>query len=52
MLVDDTNADPPHRATLDFVAASANRYQVLLDRRTTSDRHPTLWNGVLILQRV
>lgn len=52
VLVDDTNWDEPHQATLDFIANSSNAYQVLLDRKTYSNAHPTLWNGIMIIQRI
>ena len=52
VMIDDTNAEPVRRATLDFVAASGNRYETLLDVRTPRDRHPTYWNGAMLLRRV
>lgn len=52
ILVDDTNWDEPREATLDFISQSANTYQVLLDMRTNYNCHPTVWNGVLVFQRV
>ena len=51
VLVDDTNDDQPHRATLDFMAKHGNQYRVLTDRRTACNGHPTLWNGVTVIQR-
>lgn len=51
VMVDDTNWPDPRQATLDFVAQSRNRYELLLDRKTGFDGHPTFWNGVMILQR-
>jgi hypothetical protein len=52
VLIDDTNAAPVRNATMDFVAASANRYETLLDVRTPRDRHPTYWNGAMLVRRV
>jgi len=52
ILVDDMNLSDPRRGTLDFLAHSRYTYRVLLDRRTSANRHPTLWNGVMVLQRV
>ncbi|MEM7223547.1 MAG: class I SAM-dependent methyltransferase [Pseudomonadota bacterium] len=52
VLVDDTNWDDPRRATLDFMAESQNEYEVLLDRRTAWNGHPTFWNGIMVLRRV
>jgi hypothetical protein len=51
VLVDDTNLDAPRNALFDFIAQSRNSYRVLLDRRTRSNLHPTLWNGVIVVQR-
>lgn len=52
ILVDDTNWPEPRSATLDFVARSKSRYEVLLDITTSHNCHPTVWNGVLVLRRV
>jgi hypothetical protein len=52
VLIDDTNADPVRRATLDFLASTRNRYETLLDVRTRRDRHPTWWNGAMLMRRV
>ena len=51
ILVDDTNADEPRQATLDFMSGSTHRYRVLHDVRTYCNRHPTWWNGVMLLQK-
>lgn len=50
VLVDDTNRDEPHRATLDFVAGSDREYRVLLDCRTADSAHPTFWDGLIVLE--
>lgn len=52
ILIDDTNDDPPRHATMDFIANSSNRYKILLDRTTSRKPHPTLWNGIIIFQRI
>ncbi len=52
VLVDDTNAADNRRATYDFMQQSRHDYEVLLDRRTAGNRHPTFWNGVLVFRRV
>lgn len=52
ILIDDANADDPRRATMDFIARSPNRYRTILDQTTYCDRHPTLWNGIMIIQRI
>jgi hypothetical protein len=49
ILVDDTNWDEPRQATLDFAAATPGRYEVIVDRRTADNEHPTLWNGIMVL---
>ncbi len=51
ILVDDTNFNAARWACFDFVAQSAHDYEILLDRRTSRNEHPTLWNGVMILRR-
>jgi hypothetical protein len=51
VLVDDTNLKAPRWALDDFVAQSAGKYRVLLDRKTHGNLHPTLWNGVIILEK-
>ena len=52
VLVDDTNGDAARRGTLDFLAQSTRRYQMLLDQRTSRNCHPTFWNGLMIFRRV
>jgi hypothetical protein len=51
VFVDDTNWDEPRLATLDFVSRSRHRYETLLDVRTAGNKHPTLWNGLMVLRR-
>jgi hypothetical protein len=51
LFVDDTNAAPPREATLAFMRESRLPYRLLYDRQTRANRHPTLWNGLMILQR-
>lgn len=51
ILVDDTNTDGPARATRDFMAARPGRYRLLFDRRTACNGHPTLWNGLMVLEK-
>jgi hypothetical protein len=48
VLVDDTNWQEPYEATYDFVAGSDREYELLLDRRTAGNAHPSYWNGLLI----
>ena len=52
LLIDDTNWEAPRRAVMDFIADSRHQYRVLLDKTTSSNCHPTLWNGIMVLQRV
>lgn len=52
VLIDDTNAHDNHRATMDFMAQSEHRYELLFDRRTRGNRHPTFWNGLLVFRRM
>lgn len=51
VLVDDTNWSEPRAATMDFIARSANRYEILLDITTSHNCHPTVWNGVMVFRR-
>jgi hypothetical protein len=52
IMVDDTNDQEHRQATYDFVKASPNRYETLLDVTTRENQHPSWWNGVIILRRV
>lgn len=52
ILIDDTNQEEPRRGTMDFISSSCHEYQILLDRTTYCDGHPTLWNGIIILQKL
>lgn len=52
VIVDDTNWDAPHQATLDFIKQSSSQYRILLDQRTYKHSHPTLWCGLMIVQRI
>jgi hypothetical protein len=51
IVIDDTNWNDPRRATLDFISQSSHEYRILLDRTTSRNGHPTLWNGIMIIQR-
>ncbi len=51
VFVDDTNWDEPRRATREFLRRSPHRYEMLLDVRTGCNKHPTFWNGLLVLRR-
>ena len=52
ILIDDTNYDEARRGTIDFISYSANKYRILLDRTTSCNSHLTLWNGIMIFQRI
>jgi hypothetical protein len=51
VLVDDTNEPEPAQATRDFMAARPGRYRLLFDRKTAGNGHPTLWNGLMVLEK-
>lgn len=52
ILVDDTNLDDARNATLEFIRSSELKYKIIFERRTAYNRHPTFWNGVMIIERV
>src|SRR5262245_25229652 len=52
VFVDDTNWEAPRRATLDFIEQSAHEYEILLDKTTIKNGHPTWWNGLMIFHRI
>jgi hypothetical protein len=49
VILADANRDAPRAAALDFIRGSARPWRVVLDERTAGD-HPTLWNGLMVLQ--
>lgn len=50
VLVDDTNWEEPREATLDFIASSKVKYEILLDVKTVQNCHPTYWNGLILFR--
>jgi Methyltransferase domain len=50
IIVDDANWDAPREATLKFAEDSRLDWTLVVDQPTASDSHPTLWNGILVLQ--
>ena len=52
IVIDDTNWSEPHRAAMDFISQSSYEYTILLDKTTSRNGHPTLWNGIMIIQRI
>jgi hypothetical protein len=51
LMADDTNRSPRRQAMLDFAQQSRHDYSMLLDVRTGANRHPTFWNGTMVLRR-
>jgi len=51
ILVDDINWHDPRQATLDFIKSSTNKYEILLDKTTSFNGHPTYWNGIMIFRK-
>ena len=51
LVIDDTNLEEPRQATLDFIARHEDRYEILADVRTADMRHPTFWDGLLVLRK-
>jgi hypothetical protein len=50
VIVEDTNSHDPYEATLDFIAQSDRRWDMLLDCDTSVAGHPTWWNGLIVIQ--
>jgi hypothetical protein len=51
VMADDTNRRPRRQAMLDFAEQSRDDYSLVLDVRTGANRHPTFWNGTLVLRK-
>jgi hypothetical protein len=51
VMVDDTNTEEARKATLDFLGRRATNYTLICDQRTHSNRHPTFWNGIMLISR-
>ena len=52
ILIDDTNIFDVHQATIDFMAQSKHKYEVILDQKTFHNAHPTYWNGLIVFQKI
>jgi hypothetical protein len=52
IIIDDANWEAPRQATLAFLEQRAASYRILCNLPTACDRHPTWWNGLLILQKI
>ena len=50
IVVDDANWHAPREAALRFAEDSRFDWTLVLDQRTASESHPTLWNGLMVLQ--
>jgi hypothetical protein len=50
IIVDDANWDAPREATLKFAEDSRLDWTLVIDQPTASESHPTLWNGIMVLQ--
>ena len=50
IIVDDANWDASREATLKFAEDSRLNWTLVVDQPTASPSHPTLWNGILVLQ--
>jgi hypothetical protein len=50
ILVDDTNWEQVRRANTDFMEHRPGRYEVIFDRTTSRNCHPTFWNGVMMMR--
>ncbi len=51
IMVDDINWPEPYRATVDFIKQSPFNYEILFEKRTASNFHPTWHNGILVIKR-
>ena len=51
VMADDTNRSHRRQAMLDFSEQSRDDYSLVLDVRTGANRHPTFWNGTLVLRK-
>ena len=51
VLVDDTNWGDPRNATTEFMKRHKGEYVIVADILTACDRHPTWWNGLMLLQK-
>ncbi|MFN0052599.1 MAG: hypothetical protein ACKV0T_10430 [Planctomycetales bacterium] len=51
ILVNESNRPEIRRGVQEFLAASLYEYHPVLDVRTPHNRHPTYWNGLMLLRR-
>ncbi len=52
ILIDDTNVPIVRSATQEFISKSSNKYQIIADKNTAHNGHPTFWNGIMVLQKI
>lgn len=50
ILIDDTNVTHVKQATVDALQACGRSYDTWLDITTAHNKHPTYWNGLMLLQ--
>jgi hypothetical protein len=51
VLVDDTNDPEPRDATFDFLEKRRGQYDLVLNKPTPNNGHPTFWNGLMVLRK-
>ena len=51
ILVDDVNLERVMEGTNDFLKASRYKYNLVAHKHTSHNRHPTFWNGILLMRR-
>jgi len=52
ILIDDANLSATRKATMDFMSKSSNEYQIVADKITSENGHPTFWNGIMVLKKM
>lgn len=50
LMVDDTNNDDPKNGTFDALTFLNAKYDVWFDQQTPSNKYPTFWNGICIIE--
>jgi hypothetical protein len=52
ILVDDANAPEVRNGTTDFLDQSPHAYEIVVQKSTAGNYHPTFWNGILLMRRI
>jgi hypothetical protein len=52
ILVDDTNYAHVRQANDDFIRTSQHEYEIIFDKPTYCNAHPTFWNGVTMFRKL